>query len=118
MALLGVIATLRLDDNSCKAPELVSCELDVKYALTTCNTVPDGNLADANVPDEIFVAFKDVSDAPEPLGALVNDTAWLASMEIAVVPLVWSANIDEVSAVTLKPFDESALMVVVIVFHP
>lgn len=45
-------------------------------------------------------------------------TAWLASMEIAVVPLVWSANIDEVSAVTLKPFDESALMVVVIVFHP
>jgi hypothetical protein len=70
--LFGVIATLRLDDNSCKAPELVSCVLDVKYVLTTCNTTPDGNLADANVPDEILVAFKDVSDAPDPLNEVAE----------------------------------------------
>ncbi len=60
--------------------------------FTTCNTVPAGNLALANVPDEMFVAFKDVSDAPEPDGEstsvpITNPNDVLAAdADVAAVP--------------------------------
>jgi hypothetical protein len=45
-------------------------------------------------PTEIVVGFV-------VLPAIV--TAWLVSIEIAVVPLVWSANTPEESALDFKP---------------
>ena len=64
----------------------------VLVVLTTCNTEPAGNLAAANVPEEIFDAFKDVSDAPEPDGEstsvpITNPKDVLAAdAEVAAVP--------------------------------
>ena len=47
---------------------------------------------------------------PVTVGELVNDTAWLASMEIAVVPAVWMFNTPLVSAVVTTPAVVDALI--------
>ena len=47
---------------------------------------------------------------PVTVGELVNDTAWLALMEIAVVPAVWMFNTPLVSAVVTTPAVVDALI--------
>jgi hypothetical protein len=87
---VGVMATLS-PDTSCKLVLVVE-KVSVLNPCKTCKTPPVGNLALANVPDEIFVAFNDVSDAPEPLGASTSvpitkpNEVLAADAEVAAVP--------------------------------